>query len=130
MGREALCPSRVRGTGISDSDVIDLLSQDFEDEGRYPDVENPVATTWVISFEQVRKRDPLAAEYLSFVACVDAKDIPQSLLPPGASRKMEIDALRGYSLNIARRSADSAITIDGPCFENRAVWRPVLPHVY
>ncbi|OAA61263.1 Heterokaryon incompatibility [Niveomyces insectorum RCEF 264] len=68
-------------------DVIDLLSTEFEDEGRYVDIQNPVATTWLISFEQIRQRDPLAADYLSFAACVDAKDIPLSLLPPGLSPK-------------------------------------------
>ncbi|KAK6084211.1 hypothetical protein SCUP234_03540 [Seiridium cupressi] len=96
-----------------EEDVIDLLSEDFEDDGRYHDVKNPVATTWLISFEQVRQRDPLAADYLSFMACVDAKDIPQSLLPSGPSRKKEIEAigtLQGYSF-IAKRSADSAISI-------------------
>ncbi|RYP37008.1 hypothetical protein DL768_010903 [Monosporascus sp. mg162] len=96
-----------------EEDVIDLLSEDFEDEGRYRDVKNPVATTWLISFEQIRQRDPLAADYLSFMACVDAKDIPQSLLPLAQSRKKEIDAmgtLQGYSF-LAKRSADSAVNI-------------------
>jgi tetratricopeptide (TPR) repeat protein len=94
--------------------VIDLLSEDFEDEGRYRDLKNPVATTWLISFEQIRQRDPLAADYLSFMACVDAKDIPQSLLPPGPSRKKEIDAmgtLQGYSF-ITKGSAGSSNPTD------------------
>ncbi|ERS99122.1 hypothetical protein HMPREF1624_04318 [Sporothrix schenckii ATCC 58251] len=84
-----------------EEEVIDLLSEDFEDEWRYRDVQNPVATTWLVSFGQVRQRDPLAADYLSFMACVDAKDIPPSLLPPGPSQKKVIDAmgtLQGYSL--------------------------------
>ncbi|RYP24058.1 hypothetical protein DL765_000786 [Monosporascus sp. GIB2] len=96
-----------------EEDVIDLLSEDFEDEGRYRDVKNPVATTWLISFEQIRQGDPLAADYLSFMACIDAKDIPQSLLPPGQSRKKEIDAmgtLQGYSF-LAKRSAGSTVNI-------------------
>ncbi|KAJ9132607.1 Kinesin light chain 1 [Pleurostoma richardsiae] len=96
-----------------EEDVVDLLSEDFEDEGRYRDVKNPVATTWLISFEQIRQRDRLAADYLSFLACVDAKDVPQSLLPPGQSRKKETDAigtLLGYSF-IAKRSADSALNV-------------------
>ncbi|RYP11613.1 hypothetical protein DL767_011567 [Monosporascus sp. MG133] len=96
-----------------EEDVIDLLSENFEDEGRYHDVMNPVATTWLISFEQIRQRDPLAADYLSFMACVDAKDIPQSLLPQGQSRKKEMDAmgtLQGYSF-LAKRSANSAVNI-------------------
>ncbi|CAK7228781.1 hypothetical protein SEUCBS140593_007027 [Sporothrix eucalyptigena] len=48
-----------------EEDVIDLLSEDFEDERRYVDVTNAVATTWLISFEQVRQRDSLAADYLA-----------------------------------------------------------------
>ena len=94
-------------------EVIELLSEEFEDDGRYRDVKNPVATTWLISFEQIRQRDPLAADYLSFMACVEPKDIPQSLLPPGASRKREIDAigtLTAYSF-ITRRPADMALNL-------------------
>jgi hypothetical protein len=96
-----------------EEDVIDLLSEEFEDKGRYRDVKNPVATTWLISFEQIRQRDPFAADYLSFMACVDAKDIPLSLLPPGQSRKKETDAigtLKAYSF-ITKRPADLAVDI-------------------
>jgi tetratricopeptide (TPR) repeat protein len=96
-----------------EEEVIDLLSEEFEDEGRYRDVKNPVATTWLISFEQIRHRDSLAAEYLSFMACVEPKDIPQSLLPPGPTRKKEIDAigtLNAYSF-IIRRPADTALDL-------------------
>lgn len=103
--------------------VIELLSEDFEDEGRYRDLKNPVATTWLISFEQVRKRDPLAADYLSFMACVDAKEIPQSLLPPGPSRKKEIDAmgtLQGYSF-ITKGSAGSSNPVDSAVNIHRLV---------
>ena len=67
--------------------VIELLSEYFEDEGRYRDAKNPVATTWLISFEQIRRLDPLAAEYLSFMSCVDPREIPLSLLPPPVSEK-------------------------------------------
>jgi hypothetical protein len=62
--------------------VIKLLSEHFEDDSRYRDndryvkAKNPVATTWLISFEQIRLRDPLAADYLSFMACVDSKNVP------------------------------------------------------
>lgn len=73
--------------------VIDLLSKEFEDDGRYGNIKNPVATTFLISFEHIRRRDSLSAEYLLFVACISPKDVPQSLLLPGLSRKKEIDAL-------------------------------------
>lgn len=84
-----------------EEDIIEILSEEFEDDGRYHDVKNPVATTWLISFEQLRQRNPLAVAYLSFMSCMAPKDIPQSLLPRGPSRKQEIDAiatLHAYSL--------------------------------
>ena len=92
--------------------VIDLLSEEFEDDRRYHNIKNPVAITWLISFKQIRHRDPLAADYLSFMACIDPKNIPQSLLPASGSRKKEIDAigtLDAYSF-IVKRSAD--LTLD------------------
>jgi tetratricopeptide (TPR) repeat protein len=76
-----------------EEEVIDLLSEEFEDDGRYRNIKNPVATTWLISFDQIRRRDRLAADYLSFMACIEPKDIPQSLFPVGASRKKEVDAI-------------------------------------
>lgn len=94
-------------------EVIELLSKEFGDEGRYRNVKNPVATTWLISFEQIRQHDPLAVEYLSFMACIDPKDIPQSLLPPGLSRTKETDAigtLDAYSF-IIKRSTDEALDL-------------------
>lgn len=98
-----------------EQDVIDLLSEGFEDDvkvdGRYEDVKNSVATTWLVSFEQIQRIDPLAAEYLSFMSCVAPKDIPQSLLPPGPSRKKEIEAigtLDAYSF-VNRRVADNVL---------------------
>lgn len=92
---------------------IDLLTEEFEDDTRYSDSKNPVATTWLISFQQIQRRDPLAADYMSFMACVDHKEIPQFLLPPGSSRKQEMDAigtLGAYSF-ITRRAEDSAIDL-------------------
>ncbi|KAJ4302955.1 hypothetical protein N0V90_001846 [Kalmusia sp. IMI 367209] len=96
-----------------EEEVVDLLSEEFEDDGRYPSIKNPIATTWLISFEQIQQRDQLAAEYLSFMACVEPKNIPQSLLPPGLTRKKEIDAigtLKAYSF-IVRRPADTTLNL-------------------
>jgi tetratricopeptide (TPR) repeat protein len=95
--------------------VIELLSEDFEDERRYRDVTNGIATTWLISFEQIRFRDPLAADYLSFMSCIDSKAIPQSLLPPVESRKKVLDAigtLAAYSF-ITKRPADQSLDFHG-----------------
>lgn len=78
-----------------ESAVIELLSEDFgdRDEGRYKDVQSPVATTWLISFQQIQQLDPLAADYLSFMACISPLAIPQDLLPEAASRKKRADAV-------------------------------------
>ncbi|OCK73868.1 hypothetical protein K432DRAFT_472063, partial [Lepidopterella palustris CBS 459.81] len=93
----------------TEENVIEVLSKDFEDEGRYRDLKNPVATTWLISFEQIRHRDPLAAEYLSYMSCLDANRIPKSLLPAAQPRERVFSAigtLAGYSF-ITKRTADS-----------------------
>ena len=95
-----------------EEEIIDLLNEEFEDNGRYRNMKNPVATMWLISFEQIRRRDPLAYEYPSFMACVDPRDIPLSLLLSGPSQK-EIDALgtlNTYSF-ISRRLADLALDL-------------------
>ncbi|KAF2174727.1 hypothetical protein K469DRAFT_685748 [Zopfia rhizophila CBS 207.26] len=76
-----------------EEEVIDLLSEEFEDDGRYRNIKNPVAITWLISFNQIQRRDRLAADYLLFMACIEPTDIPQSLLPAGASRKKEVDVI-------------------------------------
>jgi hypothetical protein len=60
--------------------VIKLLSKDFEDRTRYLGIKNPVATTWLTSFEQIQVRDPLAADYMAFISCVKEQDIPRDLL--------------------------------------------------
>ncbi|KAF1988157.1 HET-domain-containing protein [Aulographum hederae CBS 113979] len=96
-----------------EEEVIDLLSEEFEDDGRYRDIKNPVATTWLISFDQIQRRDQLAADYLSFIACIEPKDIPQSLLPAGQSRKKEVDAigtLMAYSF-VNKRPADECLDL-------------------
>jgi nucleoside phosphorylase/tetratricopeptide (TPR) repeat protein len=73
--------------------AVELLSEDFRDPGRYKDIQNPVITTWLISFKQIQRQDQLAADYLSFMACIDPRNIPQSLLPLQKSRKGRLDAL-------------------------------------
>ena len=65
----------------SEVDVIKLLSKDFGDPSRYTNAKNPVATTWLISFNHIRTRHPLAATFLSSMACFHEKNIPRSLLP-------------------------------------------------
>lgn len=76
-----------------EDDAVELLSEDFRDPGRYKDIQNPVITTWLISFKQIQHQDQLAADYLSFMACINPRNIPYSLLPPQSSSKRTLDAL-------------------------------------
>ncbi|KAH8658626.1 hypothetical protein BGZ60DRAFT_507289 [Tricladium varicosporioides] len=76
----------------SDQELIELLSIDFEDQGRYKTIKNPIASTWWISFYHIQKDNQLAAEYLFIMSCVAQRDIPRSLLP-SSSKLNELRAI-------------------------------------
>ncbi|KAF1809665.1 HET-domain-containing protein [Eremomyces bilateralis CBS 781.70] len=137
-----------------DESMIELLSEDFEDDGRYRNIKNP----------RIQQHDSLAADYLSLMACIEPKDIPQSLFPPGLSRKKEVDAigtLYAYSF-ISKRPAGHTVDLHRLVYiatrnwlqendqlvqwtekavvrleeifpdnthSNRSIWRAYLPHV-
>lgn len=90
--------------------AIDLLSEDFEDKGRYKSIRNPVATTWLTSFEQIQRQSRLAADYLCFMACMQEKDILVSLLPPhpNVEQQKAIGLLGSYSF-VRLRHEDSRL---------------------
>jgi hypothetical protein len=84
----------------------ELFGEHFEDPSRYREMESTIAKTWHISFDQIRRQDPLAAEYLSFMACIDRINVPQSLLPPGGSLLQQtkaIGTLKGYAFITERQ---------------------------
>ena len=67
----------------SDMSKIRLLSEDFEDDIRDSDAKNPIATTWIISFDYIRSHVSQAAELLSLMSIMDAHNIPDFLMPQG-----------------------------------------------
>ncbi|KAH8592666.1 kinesin light chain 1 [Bisporella sp. PMI_857] len=84
----------------------ELFSEHFEDFSRYREMDSTIAKTWHISFDQIRKQNRLAAEYLSFIACIDRINIPQSLLPPGSSlvqKAKALGTLTGYAFITERQ---------------------------
>ncbi|KAL7920802.1 hypothetical protein ACQKWADRAFT_297339 [Trichoderma austrokoningii] len=89
-------------------DMITLLSRDFEDRHRYKEIQNPVATTWLISFNQILRNDPLAAKYLQFMSILAEKDVPKFLLP--RSTRLEgveaIGTLKGYAFITEQEGED------------------------
>jgi nucleoside phosphorylase len=77
----------------ADHEIIRILSKDFEDERRYYETKNPVATTWFISFNQIRSQDSLAAQYLALMACIAKDNIPFSILVPEDSMANMLEAI-------------------------------------
>ena len=96
-----------------EDEVIELLSKDFEDQGRYKDTKNPIATTWLISFNQIRLQDQLASDYLSFMSCLVSQRIPESLLPPAQTKIKMVEAigtLTAYSF-ITKREIEQSFDL-------------------
>ncbi|KAI0428647.1 hypothetical protein F5Y09DRAFT_343467 [Xylaria sp. FL1042] len=95
----------------SDKTLIKLLSKDFEDRGRYKTLgSNPIATTWLITFEHIQRDYPVAARYLKFICFLAEKDIPVSLLPSeedGLTRDEAIGTLKGYAIIMEREDSTS-----------------------
>ncbi|KAK3357688.1 hypothetical protein B0T25DRAFT_166748 [Lasiosphaeria hispida] len=94
----------------SDKSTIKMLSKDFKDLGRYKGTKNPIAATWLISFDIITRDHPLASQYLQFLSFLGEKDIPAALLPPADD---EIDAeeaigiLKAYAFLSQRQERQS-----------------------
>jgi tetratricopeptide (TPR) repeat protein len=81
-------------------DVVFVMSREVRDSMRYRQAASAVATTWILSFRQILKQDPIAADLLQFMSCIEWKAIPYSLLPPTkpeARGKTAIGTLCSYS---------------------------------
>jgi hypothetical protein len=90
----------------------ELFSEQFEDPSRYREMESTIAKTWYISFDQILKHDRLAADCLSFMACIDRVGIPLSLLPlegPALKRIKAIGTLTGYAFITERQQVDQQL---------------------
>ena len=94
----------------SDSAKMKLLSQNFEDVERDPESKNPVAVTWAISFEQIKRNDHRAAELLSLMSVLDRQAIPKSLLSSNIEEvelEIALGTLKAYSLITAEKSGQA-----------------------
>ena len=83
-------------------DANDLLEQDYYDPGRDPEIQNSIFLTWQISFDQITKQKPRAAEMLSLMAVLDRQAISDTLLRQEGERKVDFDTgigtLKAFSL--------------------------------
>ncbi|KAL8880801.1 MAG: hypothetical protein Q9198_001861 [Flavoplaca austrocitrina] len=89
-----------------DSNRAELLSQDFEDDTRDPELKNPIASTWIVTFDYMKAHQPLAADTLCLMSMFDAQAIPEAFIskiaggdsasPTAAERTVGV--LQAYSL--------------------------------
>ncbi|KAI8630073.1 TPR-like protein [Xylariaceae sp. FL1651] len=89
----------------TEQDLVSLMSREFHDKTRYRGSQNAVATTWIVSFNQIRRSDSNAVELLSFLSCIEPKAVPQSILPKLlVEEEMEhaISVLCGYAFLVRR----------------------------
>ena len=89
----------------TEQDMISIMSHEFRDSTRYKGSKNAVATTWLVSFDQIRKYDPIAADLLSFMSYIEMKAIPRSILPavqPEARMMSAMGILSGYAFVVRR----------------------------
>ncbi|OCK99064.1 TPR-like protein [Cenococcum geophilum 1.58] len=85
-----------------EADTSELLEQDIYDAGRDYEIQNSIFRTWKISFDQILKQDPRAAEVLSLMAMLDRQAISENLLRKNEERKLKFNAaiqkLKAFSL--------------------------------
>ncbi|KAH6649430.1 acyl transferase/acyl hydrolase/lysophospholipase [Chaetomium tenue] len=89
--------------------MVELLETKFADNTRYPEAQNAVASTMAVSFDQIQKNKE-AAMLLSFIARVEFKAIPRSMLPSVGSEQMmtrAVGVLRGYSFLGVREDGET-----------------------
>ena len=95
----------------SDTSKIHLLSENFEDDIRDPELKNPVAVTWVVTFEYMKKCNSVAADTLCLMSMFNAQAIPESILSSGTQDETEnllmeraLGVLQAYSMISLRDS--------------------------
>ncbi|KAI9924003.1 hypothetical protein MW887_007461 [Aspergillus wentii] len=95
----------------SDETRMDLLCESFETLGRDTEVPNAVATTLIVSINQIKERDPKAVEVLSLMAFLDQHDIAKNLVKQQVKRPLELTkalgTLKSFSLIMANDQRES-----------------------
>ncbi|KAF2103826.1 kinesin light chain [Rhizodiscina lignyota] len=101
-------PDYVRLLKNTEKDAVTVMSREFRDNTRYRSSANAVATTWIVSFNQISKSDTDAAKILEFISFIEWKAIPHSILPPiqpEARMASAIGMLRSYAF-VTRRGGE------------------------
>lgn len=88
-----------------ESDLKELLSEHLEDPRRDWSSENSVLRTWKLSFEQILKESPRAADIVSLLAMIDYHGVPVLLL------RKEIERETSFRIALGVLQAFSLITV-------------------
>ncbi|KAI1735667.1 acyl transferase/acyl hydrolase/lysophospholipase [Xylaria scruposa] len=94
----------------TESDATDLISWEFYDRNRYKELQNAVAITWQVSFNQICDVNASAAELLRFISRIEPKSIPRSMLPmEGSEIRLDdaIGTLLGYAFLDVREDGET-----------------------
>lgn len=95
----------------SQSEVEALLSEEMGDHRRSSDSESSIMNTLKLSFDQIAKQKPLAADVLSFMAYLDRHGIPRSLIKGDNVRTVDfvsaLGMLQAFSLIDAERGGET-----------------------
>lgn len=108
----------------TDQDMIELMSSEFWDHTRYKQTQNAVASTWLISFRQIRKSDEFAARLLLFIGCIEPKAISRSMLPSDGSEQQltrAVGTLVGYGF-LSRQSDSETLDMHSLVHLATRVW--------
>lgn len=86
----------------NDKEAKDLLDQTYHDPARDPESRNSVFQTWKISFDNIRKQRPRAADILSLMAVLDRQAVQEELLREDNEQDIDfitaIGTLKAFSL--------------------------------
>jgi tetratricopeptide (TPR) repeat protein len=89
-----------------------LLDEDVGDLRRDSEVPNAIITTWQISFRQIQRESPDAADLLSLMSVLHRQGIPKSLLLNETSDRLSLTKalvlLQGFSLITANSGTDNS----------------------
>ena len=97
-----------------EADIPNLLESSIDDPGRDRETSNSVFHTWKLSFDQISKQSPSAADMLSLMAVLDRQAIPEELLHgPDVSFldfKAAVSRLKAFSLiNVEKSSSKYSV---------------------
>ena len=95
-----------RDLEASDNDLQDYLDENLPDPRRDPTSENSVIRTWKLSFDQIAKQMPRAADLLSLIAVLDRQGIPEALLRQETDRRVEFNKALGTLLSFSLISVE------------------------